>query len=141
MGTTRSHVVMLLVGVMLAPSMARAQQPGPQPNSQTLATVAAEHAAKKKERRQAILDVLDREEVRDAAKQAGLQIEKVASTVAMLENEELAHVMEEARHVNDAVAGGQRPWWKPTKRDFLTAVMIVIPMAVILWLLGNGYVL
>ena len=132
---------MLLVGVMLAPSMAFAGQAGPGTSSRTLATIAAEHAAQKQADRQVILNVLHHEEVRDVAKRAGVRIEKLASAVAVLDDEELAQVMEQARHVNDALAGGQRPWWKPSKRDFLVAVMIVIPMAVILWLLGNGYVL
>jgi hypothetical protein len=101
-----SYVVAGLVGVLLVPSPAFAQQAGSRTSGPALATVAAEHAAKKQAHRQTVLNVLDRAEVRVVAKGAGLRIDKVASAVATLNGAELAQVAEQAKHVEEALAGG-----------------------------------
>ena len=103
MRKVRSTVVMFLLAVMLAPSLAFAQAQAPAP----LAAVAAEHAAKKQADRQMILSVLEREDVRQVAKNAGLPIDKAAGVVATLDGAELAQVAAQAQQVNDALAGGQ----------------------------------
>ena len=95
----RGIVVMMLLAVMLAPSVAFAQQ--------SLSAVAADHAAKKQADRQMILSVLEREEVRKVSKDAGLPLDKLSSAVATLDGQELAQVAAQAQQVNDALAGGQ----------------------------------
>lgn len=99
MRKVRGIVVMMLLAVMLAPSLASAQQ--------SLSAVAAEHAAKKQADRQMILSVLERDEVRKVAKAANLPLDKAAAAVATLDGQELAQVTAQAQQVNDALAGGQ----------------------------------
>jgi len=106
MRKVRATVVMILLAVIAAPSLAFAGQ-APAQGSQSLATVAAEHAAKKQADRQAILNVLQRDEVVKVAKQAGLPLDKAAAAVATLEGQELAQVAAQAQQVNDSLAGGQ----------------------------------
>lgn len=103
MRKVRGIVVMFLLAVMLAPSLAYAQAP----QANTLSAVAADHAAKKQADRQAILDVLQRDEVTQVAKAAGLSVEKARAAVATLDGKELAQVSAQAQQVNDALAGGQ----------------------------------
>ena len=105
MRNVRSMVVMVLLAVMLAPSLAFAQAQAP---ASPLSAVAAEHAAKKQADRQMILSVLEREDVRQVAKNAGLPIDKAAGVVATLDGAELAQVASQAQQVNDALAGGQQ---------------------------------
>jgi hypothetical protein len=109
MRTVRTTVVMFLLAVMLAPSLAFAQaaQAAQTSQSQSLAAIAADHAAKKQADRQAILSVLQRDEVKQVAKATGISIDKAASAVATLEGTELAQVAAQAQQVNDALAGGQ----------------------------------
>lgn len=134
----RSYVVLLLMGVLVVPSMAFGGQSAGT-TSPTLASIAAEHASKRRADRQRILNVLDRQELRKVAKAAGLRPDNAAVAVAALDGSELAQVLEQARHVNDALAGGQRPWWKPSTADLRTAIIIVIPMVLLLWWLGEGH--
>ena len=103
----REIVVTMLVAVMLAPSLAYAGQAAAQTAPQTLSAVAADHAAKTQADRQAILDVLARDEVRQVAKAANLPIDRAAAAVATLQGQELAQVAAQAQQVNDALAGGQ----------------------------------
>jgi hypothetical protein len=110
MRTVRTTVVMILLAVMLAPSLAfagQSAQTAQAAQSQSLAAVAADHAAKKQADRQTILNVLNRQDVRQAAKQAGLPIDKAVSAVATLDGVELAQAAAQAQQVNDALAGGQ----------------------------------
>jgi hypothetical protein len=107
MRTVRGTVVVILLAVMLAPSLAFAGQAAQAPNSQSLSAVAAEHAAKKQADRKMIRSVLERDEVRQVAKHTGLSIEKAAAAVATLDGPELAQVAAQAQQVNDALAGGQ----------------------------------
>lgn len=107
MRKVRTTVVMMLLAVMLAPSLALAGQAAQPAGSQNLAAVAADHAAKKQADRQMILGVLDREEVRTVAKEAGVPLDKARAAVATLDGAELAQIASQAQQVNDALAGGQ----------------------------------
>lgn len=107
MRNVRGIVVTLLLAVMLTPTLAFAGQAAQATSSQSLATVAADHAAKKQADRQAILSVLERADVRQAAGNAGLPIDKAAAAVATLDGKELAQAAAHAQAVNDALAGGQ----------------------------------
>ena len=107
MRKVRGTVVMILLAVMLAPALAFAGQAAQVSSSQSLSAVAADHAAKKQADRQTILNVLNREDVRKVAKDAGLPLDKVAAAVATLDGQELAQVAAQAQQVNDALAGGQ----------------------------------
>jgi hypothetical protein len=101
-------IVTMLVAVMLAPSLAYAGEAAAQKAApQTLAAVAAEHAAKTQADRQVILDVLARQDVRQVATSANLPIDRAAAAVATLQGQELAQVAAQAQQVSDALAGGQ----------------------------------
>ncbi|MEX2273194.1 MAG: PA2779 family protein [Vicinamibacterales bacterium] len=106
MRKVRGTVVMILLAVMLAPSLTSAQS-GQTAGSQSLTAIAAEHAAKKQADRQAILNVLQRDDVRKVAKEAGLPIDRAAAAVGTLDGAELAQVAAQAQQVTDALAGGQ----------------------------------
>lgn len=104
----RRMIVTMLVAVMLAPSLAYAGEAAAQKAApQTLAAVAAEHAAKTQADRQVILDVLARQDVRQVATSANLPIDRAAAAVATLQGQELAQVAAQAQQVSDALAGGQ----------------------------------
>ena len=107
MRKVRSTVVVVLLAVMLAPSLAFAGQAAQSANSQSLSAIAADHAAKKQADRQMILGVLDRQDVRQVANGAGLPLDKAKAAVAALDGKELAQVAAQAQQVNDALAGGQ----------------------------------
>src|SRR5690606_26813507 len=103
----REVIVTMLVAVMLAPTLAYAGQAAAQQAPQSLAAVAAEHAAKTQADRQTILDVLARPGVRQVAASAHLPIDRAEAAVATLQGQELAQVAAQAQQVNDALAGGQ----------------------------------
>ncbi len=110
MRKVRATVVMVLLAVMVAPSLAFAGQAAQAPqasSAQTLSAIAADHAAKKQADRQMILGVLDRDEVRKAADAAGVPLDKAKAAVATLDGQELAQAAAQAQQVNDALAGGQ----------------------------------
>lgn len=56
--------------------------------------------------RRAVLDVLERSRVREAAEGLGLELVQAREAVATLDGEELARLAERAREVDDALAGG-----------------------------------
>jgi hypothetical protein len=56
--------------------------------------------------REAILSVLERQEVRDIAAQAGVSIEKAQAAVSTLEGKDLQLAAAQARQVQDNLAGG-----------------------------------
>ncbi|HTH00685.1 MAG TPA: PA2779 family protein [Vicinamibacterales bacterium] len=56
--------------------------------------------------RQAILSVLQRRDVRDVAAKAGLSIEKAQTAVTMLHGKDLQQAAQQARQVQDNLAGG-----------------------------------
>ncbi len=110
MRNVRATVVMILLAVMVAPSLALAGQAAQTPqasSAQSLSAIAAEHAAKKQADRQMILGVLDRDEVRKAAEATGLPLDKARAAVATLDGQELAQAAAQAQQVNNALAGGQ----------------------------------
>lgn len=110
MRKVRATVVMVLLAVMVAPSLAFAGQAAQAPqaaSAQSLSAIAADHAAKKQADRQMILGVLDRDEVRKAADAAGVPLDKAKAAVATLDGQELAQAAAQAQQVNDALAGGQ----------------------------------
>lgn len=57
--------------------------------------------------REAIRTLLQRAEVREVAGKAGLSLEKAAAAAATLQGEDLRQLAEQARQVDDQLAGGQ----------------------------------
>jgi hypothetical protein len=56
--------------------------------------------------REVILSLLQRQDVRDIAAKAGLSIEKAQTAVTMLHGKDLQQAAQQARHVQDNLAGG-----------------------------------
>jgi hypothetical protein len=56
--------------------------------------------------RDAILSLLHRQDVRDIAAKAGLSIEKAQTAVTMLHGQDLQNAAQQARQVQDNLAGG-----------------------------------
>jgi hypothetical protein len=56
--------------------------------------------------RELILSLLQRQDVREIAGKAGLSIDKAQTAVSMLEGKDLDQVAQQARVVQDALAGG-----------------------------------
>jgi hypothetical protein len=85
-----------------------------------------ERAARDQADREAIRTLLERQDVRDVAKQAGLSIEKATAAVSTLQGDDLRQVASQARHVNNELAGGA------TTVVITTTTIIIILLLVIL---------
>ena len=76
--------------------------------------------------REAIRSLLERQEVREVARQAGLSIEKATAAVSTLQGDELRQVAAQAQTVNNELAGGA------TTIVITTTTIIIILLLVIL---------
>ena len=76
--------------------------------------------------REAIRSLLERPEVREVARQAGLSIEKATAAVSTLQGDELRQVAAQAQTVNNELAGGA------TTIVITTTTIIIILLLVIL---------
>lgn len=85
-----------------------------------------ERAARDQADRAAIRTLLERHDVREVAKQAGLSIEKATAAVSTLQGDDLRQVASQARHVNNELAGGA------TTVVITTTTIIIILLLVIL---------
>ena len=85
-----------------------------------------ERAARDQADRDAILTLLERQDVREVARQAGLSIEKATAAVSTLQGDELRQVASQARTVNNDLAGGA------TTVVITTTTIILILLVVIL---------
>jgi hypothetical protein len=85
-----------------------------------------ERAARDQSDRDAIRTLLERQDVRDVAKQAGLSIEKATAAVSTLQGDDLRQVASQARQVNNELAGGA------TTVVITTTTIIIILLLVIL---------
>ncbi|HEY5619235.1 MAG TPA: hypothetical protein VIK60_14950 [Vicinamibacterales bacterium] len=73
----------------------------------TLDQVVADHVHQTADDREAILRVLEIEQVRKLAGEVGLDLKRAEAAVATLDNVELSVIAADARMVNDALVGGQ----------------------------------
>ncbi len=85
-----------------------------------------ERAARDQADREAIRTLLERQDVREVAKQAGLSIEKATAAVSTLQGDDLQQLASQARHVNNELAGGA------TTVVITTTTIIIILLIVIL---------
>ena len=76
--------------------------------------------------RDAIVTLLERQDVREVARQAGLSIEKATAAVSTLQGDELRQVAAQANAVNNELAGGA------TTIVITTTTIIIILLIVIL---------
>jgi acetyl-CoA carboxylase carboxyltransferase component len=73
----------------------------------TLDQVVADHVRQKADDREAIRRVLEIEQVREVVEGAGLDLRRVETAVAALDDAEVGLIAAQARAVNDGLAGGQ----------------------------------
>jgi len=82
--------------------------------------------------REAILKLLQRQDVRDIAATAGLSIEKAETAVTMLHGKDLQEAAQQARQAQDSLAGGASTIVIST-----TTVIIVLLIIILIVVLAN----
>jgi hypothetical protein len=127
MRIVRKTLAIFLSFWLVAPS-AGAQQARHVADRATLAQAIAAKVAKADADRTAIRRVLARQEVRDVAARAGLDIRRAESAVALLKADELATAADYARAVENDLAGGA------TTIVITTTTIIIILLILILLL-------
>jgi len=91
-----------------------------------LAAAVAEHAASQDASRTAIREALAQPEVRAVAERTGLDLDRLKAAVATMDGADLERTATTARHVNNALAGGQ------STITFSTTTIIIALLVVIL---------
>ena len=82
--------------------------------------------------REAILKLLQRQDVRDIAATAGLSIEKAETAVTMLQGKDLQQAAQQARQAQDSLAGGASTIVIST-----TTVIIVLLIIILIVVIAN----
>lgn len=104
-GSLLSALSLALIVVLAGPD-GMASQEAHVVDRAELERATAERADGEEARRQAIRSVLERPEVRSAAEAHGIEITRATDAVGTLEGESLARVLDQARQVEKALAGG-----------------------------------
>jgi hypothetical protein len=94
----------------------------------TLDRTIAAHVQRSDADRGAIRHLLERQEVREVAARAGIDITRAEAAVATLDAAELHEIAEQARAVDDSLAGGQ-------SRITLSTTTIIIGLLVLILLI------
>ncbi len=81
--------------------------------------------------REMILSLLERQDIRDIAGKAGLSIEKARASVAMLQGNDLEGAAEQARVVQDSLAGGGNVTVSTT------TIIIVLLLLILILVIAN----
>lgn len=101
----RISVIALLFALVVG--LPVSAQQGHVADQATLDQVVADHVRQTVDDRDAIRRVLEIEQVRKLADGVGLDLKRVESAVATLDDADVGAVAAQARAVNDALAGGQ----------------------------------
>ena len=100
----RTFLLAMLFALAVSPSLSAQQHVADQA---TLDQVVADHVRHKADDREDIRRLLKIAHVREAAKGAGLDLKRVETAVAALDDAEVGLIAAQARAANDALAGGQ----------------------------------
>jgi GTP cyclohydrolase III len=122
---TSVSILATLFTVIVAIPPAQAQTPHAAPPSAIDAAL-QQHVNAADADRQAVLQLLERAEVKDIAGQAGFDLRKAATAVATLEGAELANLAAQARQVNEALAGGQSTITISTTLIIIALLVIIL---------------
>jgi hypothetical protein len=106
MRAVRNALVVFLSAWLALPLAAQAQQT-PLADQTTLDQAVASHAQQSDADRGAIRRMLERQQVREIAAHAGVDVKRAESAVATLDGTALHQIAEQARAVDDSLAGGQ----------------------------------
>jgi hypothetical protein len=113
---------------ILAPAMATAQQAHVVDRG-TLDRMVAAQVQQDEADRRVIRDVLQRHEVREVARKAGLDIARAQAAVSTLSGAELKDAADRARQVNDQLAGGGNIVISTTTVIIILLVVILLIVA------------
>jgi hypothetical protein len=128
MRVARNILVVFLSAGLVLPASAQAQQP--LVDQATLDRAIAAHAQSSDADRRAIRGLLERRQVREIAARAGIDLKHAEAAVATLDGTELNELAEQARAVEDALAGGSSVTLSTTTIIIGLLVLILIIVAV-----------
>jgi hypothetical protein len=80
--------------------------------------------------RDAILSVLQRSEVRDIAAKAGISVEKAQAAVSTLQGKDLQQAAQQARQVQDNLAGGASTVVISTTTIIIVLLLVILIIAI-----------
>lgn len=120
----------VLLAVLVSAPVANAQQHVI--GKSALDKAVQERVARDQADRDAITTLLQRQEVKEVAQQAGLSIEKATAAVATLEGDDLRQVASQARDVNNELAGGAT-----TVVITTTTIIIILLIVIVIILLAD----
>ena len=123
MRTVTSIVALLFVFVTVIPPV-HAQSSHAAPPS-VLDAAVQQHVASADADREMVLQLLTRPEIQAVAGKAGIDLRRAESAVNTLEGSALSEVSAPARHLNQALAGGQ-------SRVTISTTMIIIALLVLI---------
>lgn len=124
---TYASVLVVLLGMVIAVPRASAQTAHAAPQSAIDAAL-QQHIATADADREAVRKLLEREEIKKVAGEAGIDLQKATSAVATMNADDLARVAAQAQQVEQALAGGQ-------SRVVISTTLIIIALLVLILLI------
>ena len=122
---TSVSVVAVLFSVIAAITPAQAQTAHTAPQSAIDAAL-QEHVDSSRSDRDVIRRLLEREEVREIAAKAGLDLRRAQSAAATLDGAELAQLASQARQAEQGLAGGQSTITISTTLIIIALLVIIL---------------
>ncbi len=129
MRIVRRSLAVILALLMLAPA---AQAQNHVIGKAALAKAVADRVSQDGADRDAILSLLQRDEVRTIADKAGLPVDKAAAAVSLLQGDDLRELAAQARQVQNDLAGGAS-----TVVISTTTIIIVLLIIILLVLIAD----
>lgn len=129
MQVARNILVAFLSTGLVLPVTLRAQQP-PMVDQATLDRAIAAHLQRSDADRRTIRGLLERQQVREIAARVGIDIKHAEAAVATMDGPELQKLAEQARAVEDSLAGGSSVTLSTTTIIIGLLILILIIVAV-----------
>jgi hypothetical protein len=127
MKVVRRTLAMCLAVLLMAPSLnAQSSVIG----RAALDQAVQERVAREQSDREAIKTLLQRQEVREIAGKAGLSLEKAMAGASTLHGEDLRQLAEQARHVDNSLAGGQSTLVISTTTIIIVLLLVILIVAI-----------
>lgn len=128
MRVVRATVAFCLAVLFMAPA---ASAQGTVIGRSALDKAVQERVSRDQADREAIRTLLQRAEVRDVADQAGISLDKAAAAVSTLQGDDLRQIAEQARQVDNQLAGGS------TIVISTTTIIIVLLLVILIVVLAD----
>jgi hypothetical protein len=125
MQTVRRTLAVFLALWLVAPQVS-AQVATSSPAQAAIDRALAERAAAADADRETIRQVLDRSEVKEVAARMGVDISRLQSSVGVLTESEVAQVVEQARAVDQGLAGGATTIVITTTTIIIALLLIIL---------------